>query len=147
VSFEQERANEDKLPQAMPDNASDCNLIGFPVVATLAGSTFMLRSAGFAFALLILAATAAPAETSSCGQGSELAAARQRWAAARQARVDPADAGKTCRAYGNNFYEAVQVRYAASLCDDSVHRQRSLNTLDAEIDAFNNLIAAQCTGS
>jgi hypothetical protein len=105
----------------------------------------MLRSAGFAIVLLILAATAAAAETSSCGQSSELAAARQRWAAVRQAHVDPA--GKTCRAYGNNFYEAVQVRYAASLCDDSVNRQRSLNTLDAEIDAFNNLIAAQCTGS
>jgi hypothetical protein len=107
----------------------------------------MLRSAGFAIALLVLAATGAAADASSCGQGSQLAAARLRWATVRQARVDPADAGKTCRAYGNNFYEAVQVRYAASLCDDSVNRQHSLNTLDAEIDAFNNLIAAQCTGS
>ena len=107
----------------------------------------MLRSAGFAFALLILAATAAAAETSSCGAGSELAAARQRWAAARQARIDPADAGKSCRTYGNHFYEAVQARYAASLCEDSVNRQRSLNMLDGEIDAFNNLIAVQCTGS
>jgi hypothetical protein len=107
----------------------------------------MLRSASFAIALVILAATAAAAETSSCGQGSELATARQRWAAARQARVDPADAGKSCRTYGNHFYEAVQARYATSLCEDSVNRQRSLTTLDAEIDAFNNLIAAQCTGS
>lgn len=38
-------------------------------------------------------------------------------------------------------------RQAASLCEDSVKRQRNLEMLDAEIDAFNNLIAAQCTGS
>src|SRR5262249_21185763 len=91
--------------------------------------------------------TGATADVSSCAQGSELAAARQRWVAARQARADPGDAGKSCRAYGNHFYEAVQARYAASLCRDSINRQRSLNMLDAEIDAFNTLIAAQCTGS
>src|SRR5262249_47638691 len=107
----------------------------------------MLRTASFAIALLLLPATGATADVSSCAQGSELAAARQRWVAARQARADPGDAGKSCRAYGNHFYEAVQARYAASLCEDSINRQRSLNMLDAEIDAFNNLIAAQCTGS
>ena len=107
----------------------------------------MLRSASFAIVLLILPATGAAADAPPCGQGSELAAARLRWAAVRQARVDPADAGKSCRAYGNHFYEAVQARQAASLCEDNGNRQRSLNMLDAEIDAFNNLIAAQCTGS
>jgi hypothetical protein len=107
----------------------------------------MLRSAGFAIALVILAATAAAAETSSCGQSSELAAARARWAAARQSRFDPADPGKICRTYGSHFYEAAQARQAASWCEDSASRERNLNILDAEIDAFNNLIAAQCTGS
>src|SRR5262249_25504076 len=101
--------------------------------------TAMLRTASFAIALLLLPATGATADVSSCAQGSELAAARQRWVAARQARADPGDAGKSCRAYGNHFYEAVQARYAASLCEDSINRQRSLNMLDAEIDAFNNL--------
>jgi hypothetical protein len=56
-------------------------------------------------------------------------------------------AAKICRAYGKNFYEAVEVRQAAALCEDSAVRKRNLDTLDAEIDAFNNLIAVQCIGS
>jgi hypothetical protein len=103
----------------------------------------MLRSATFAIALVILPAAAADA--SSCGQASELTAARARWAAVRQSRTDDSD--KTCRAYGNNFYEAVVTRQTASGCDDSDNRQRNLEILDAEIDAFNNLIAKQCVGS
>ena len=106
--------------------------------------TFMLRSVTFAIALLILPATAVDA--SYCGQSSELAAARARWAAVRQSRVDPADAEKVCRAYGNHFYDAVVARQAASSCEDSVSRQRNLEMLDGEIDAFNNLIAGQCIG-
>jgi len=81
----------------------------------------MLRSVTFAIALLILPATAVDA--SYCGQSSELAAARARWAAVRQSRVDPADAEKVCRAYGNHFYDAVVARQAASSCEDSVSRQ------------------------
>ncbi len=103
----------------------------------------MLRSATFAFALLILPATAADA--SSCGQSSELTAARARWAAVRQSRTDDSD--KICRAYANYFYEAVVTRQTASWCEDNVNRQRNLEVLDAEIDAFNNLIAKQCIGS
>jgi len=82
-----------------------------------------------------------------CGQSSELAAAQARWAALRQSRVGPAEAEKICRTYGKNFYEAVEVRQAAALCEDSAIRQRNLDTLDAEINAFNNLIAVQCIGS
>ena len=41
--------------------------------------------------------------------------------------------------------EAVEARQAASLCEDAINRQRNLEVLDAEIDAFNNLIAAQCS--
>jgi hypothetical protein len=40
-----------------------------------------------------------------------------------------------------------EVRQAAALCEDSAIRKRNLNTLDAEIDAFNNLITVQCIGS
>jgi hypothetical protein len=103
----------------------------------------MLRSATFAIAFAILPAAAADA--SSCGQASELTAARTRWAAVRQSRPDDSD--KSCRAYGNNFYEAVVTRQTASWCEDSANRQRNLEVLDAEIDAFNNLIAEQCIGS
>jgi len=108
-------------------------------------STDMLRILSLAIAVLIVAASAADA--SYCGQSSELAAAQARWAALRQSRVGPAEAEKICRTYGKNFYEAVEVRQAAALCEDSAVRKRNLDTLDAEIDAFNNLIAVQCIGS
>jgi hypothetical protein len=103
----------------------------------------MLRSATFAIALVILPATAADA--SLCGHASELTAARARWAAVRQSRTDDTD--KSCRAYGNYFYEAVLTRQTASLCEDGGNRQHNLEMLDAEIDAFNDLIAQQCIGS
>ena len=38
-------------------------------------------------------------------------------------------------------------RQAVSICEDGIDRQRTLDVLDAEIDAFNNLIASQCDGS
>jgi hypothetical protein len=141
ISLAQERANDDKPWQAAADNLSE------PLAfrSSPRWREFMLRS--FAIALLILASTAAAADASYCGQGSELAAARVRWAGVRQSRFDPADPGKICRTYGSHFYEAAQARQAASLCEDSASRERNLNMLDAEIEAFNNLIAAQCTGS
>jgi len=104
----------------------------------------MLRIVMFAIALLANSATASKAETSYCGQGSELAAARLRWAAARQSRVDPVDSAKNCRAYGILFYEAVTARQAVSICRDGIDHQRKLDLIDSEIDGFNNLIAAQC---
>src|SRR5262249_44125622 len=71
---------------------------------------------------------------------------RVRWAAARQSRVDAAQDEKRCRAYRIHFYDAVTARQAASICEDGIHRQRDLDLLDSEIDAFNSLIAAQCGG-
>jgi hypothetical protein len=41
----------------------------------------------------------------------------------------------------------VEARQAASACPDGLNRQRDVDMLDAEIDAFNNLIAARCSGS
>src|SRR5262245_66622495 len=108
-------------------------------------STDMLRILILAIPVQMLAARAAKA--SYCGQSSELAAAQARWATLRQSRVGPAEAEKICRAYGKNFYEAVEVRQAAALCEDSAIRKRNLDTLDAEINALNNLIAVQCIGS
>jgi hypothetical protein len=40
----------------------------------------------------------------------------------------------------------VTARQAATLCRDGIDRQRALDLVDMEIDAFNNLIAAQCGG-
>jgi hypothetical protein len=109
--------------------------------------TLMPRIAMLAIAILAIPATASNVDAAYCGQASELSAARLRWAATRQTHVDPGQADKICRAYGLLFYEAVVARQAASVCQDRVNRQRDVDILDAEIDAFNNLIAAQCSGS
>ena len=100
----------------------------------------------FVITLLINAVIVSKTDASYCGQGSDLAAARLRWAAARQSRVDPAQSEQKCRAYRIHFYDAVTARQAASVCEDDSDRQRDLNLLDSEIDAFNNLIATQCGG-
>jgi len=105
-----------------------------------------LRIAIVAIVLLITPGTASKADTSYCGQVSDLAAARLRWAAARQSRLDPAQDEQKCRAWGIHFYDAVTARQAASVCEDGSDRQRDLDLLDSEIDALNNLIAAQCGG-
>jgi hypothetical protein len=131
-AFGQELANDDKSRQA-------------PASDLMHSAWDMLRILTLAIAVMMVAASAADA--SYCGQSSELAAAQARWAALRQSRVGPAEAEKICRAYGKNFYEAVEVRQAAALCEDSTIRKRNLDTLDAEINAFNNLIAVQCIGS
>ena len=106
----------------------------------------MLRIAMFAIALVVIPATASKVEAS-CNQASQVAAARVRWAAARQSSVDPAHYDESCRANGNLFFEAVKARQATAICEDGIDRQRALEILDGEIDAFNNLIASQCGGS
>jgi hypothetical protein len=54
---------------------------------------------------------------------------------------------ESCRAYSHVFLEAVNTRHVASICEDGADRQRDLALLDADIDTFNNLIAAHCSGS
>ncbi len=106
----------------------------------------MLRIIILAVALLIDPAITAGAEMSGCSQLSDLSAARLRWAAVRKSRVDPGHSEESCRSYGSNFFEAVTTRQAASFCRDGVDQQRTLELLDAEIEAFNDIIATQCSG-
>jgi len=110
------------------------------------GASIVLGIALFVIALLFISPTTSKADTLNCAQISDLPAARLRWAAARQSRVDAAQVEKKCRAYRIHFYDVVTARHAASICEDDIHRQRDLDLLDFEIDAFNNLIAAQCGG-
>jgi hypothetical protein len=105
----------------------------------------MLRIVMSAIALLAISATTSKVDAAYCGQVD--AAARFRLALARQNGVDHAYNEESCRAYGNHFFEAAKARQAASLCEDGIDRQRALDMFDAEIDAFNNLIAAHCGGS
>jgi len=106
----------------------------------------MLRIIILAVALLIDPAIIAGAEMPGCSQLPDLSAARLRWAAVRKSRVDPGRSEESCRSYGSNFFEAVTTRQAASYCGDGVDGQRTLELLDADIEAFNDLIATQCSG-
>jgi hypothetical protein len=54
---------------------------------------------------------------------------------------------KSCRTNSGLFLEAVNTRQVASICEEGAKRQHDLDMLDAEINAFNDLIAAQCGGS
>jgi hypothetical protein len=108
--------------------------------------SLMLSVVPFAVALLVVPATAAKVEAY-CSQSSQIAAARVRWTVVRQSNVDPAHRDESCRAYGNKFFEAAKARQDVAICEEGVDRQRALEMLDAEIDAFNNLIASQCAGS
>jgi hypothetical protein len=96
--------------------------------------------------LLIDPAMASGADTSACSQLSDLPAARIRWAAVRKSRLDPDHGAENCRSYSSNFYEAVVARQAASFCRESIDRQRTLELIDSEINALNDLIAARCSG-
>jgi hypothetical protein len=106
----------------------------------------MLRIIIFAVALLIGPALAAGAGMSGCSQLSDLAKAQLRWAAVRKSRVDPYHSEESCRTYRSNFFEAVTTRQAAAICRDGAERSRTLELLDTEIEAFNDLIATQCSG-
>ena len=104
----------------------------------------MLRIIILAAVLLIDPALTAGAETSGCNQLSDLSAARLRWAEVRKKPVDPDHNEESCRSYRTNFFEAVTTRQTAAFCREGINRQRTLDLLDFEIEAFNGLIATQC---
>jgi hypothetical protein len=106
----------------------------------------MLRIIILAVALLIDPALTARAGMSGCSQLSDLSTARLRWAAVRRSGVEPGHSEESCRSYRSNFFEAVTTRQVASICRDGAERSRTLDLLDTEIEAFNDLIATQCSG-
>jgi hypothetical protein len=96
-------------------------------------------------AVLIDSATTAGAEMPDCTQVSNLSTARLSWAAVRKGQVDPAHNEEKCRSYATNFFDAVTARQAASFCKNGIDRERILESLDSEIEAFNDLIATVCS--
>jgi hypothetical protein len=107
-------------------------------------AAIMLRTIIVVVALLIDPALTAEAGMSGCSQLPDLSAARIRWAAVRKSPVDLGHIEQSCRSYRSNFFEAVTTRQAASFCRDEADRSRTLDLLDTEIEAFNDLIATQC---
>jgi hypothetical protein len=75
----------------------------------------MLRIAILFVAILPTAVTVSAVEASYCVQSFDLDAVRNRWAVARQSRVDAAHYDESCRAYGNQFFEAVTARHAGAV--------------------------------
>jgi hypothetical protein len=104
----------------------------------------MLRIIILAIAFLANASTISTAQAA-CEQSPEIAAARVRWALVRQ-HNEGASRLDSCRAYSSVFLEAVRARQVISICAQGAIRQRNLDMLDADIDAFNNLIADWCSG-
>ena len=104
-----------------------------------------LRVIVLGLVLLIDPATSSAAEMSGCSQFQNLSAARLRWAAARKGPVDPVHNEMRCRSYSAYFFEAVTARQEASLCKGR-DWQQTLEVIDSEIEAFNDLIAARCRG-
>lgn len=104
----------------------------------------MLHMIGVTLALLVFPATAATVDGAYCSQVYEGAVTRLRWAVAHQNTPDAAQIEGSCVIYRDQFYDAAVTRQTASRCEDSGIRQQTLSALDAEIEAFNELIAAHC---
>jgi hypothetical protein len=115
--------------------------------ASAIGVMIMLRIIAFLIAILAIPVTSSKAQALYCGQAFDVSAARVRWTVARRSGVDPSPDDARCHAYFHQFFEAVTARQTVSICGDGIDRQRNLEILDTEIDAFNNLIAAQCGSS
>jgi hypothetical protein len=96
-----------------------------------------------AILILVFFAPVSKSEVRYCGQPFDVQAARIRWTNARQSRPTSEEADQICRAYFNQFYEAVQARQAVSECAGG-GEQKDAEMPDGQIEAFNNLIATYC---
>ena len=108
----------------------------------------MIRIATFLLAAFLLAFLATPvmaAKVSYCTQAHDSAAARLKWALERQRNVITLQKDDSCRGYRTEFYEAAVTRQNITHCDEDDMRQSALEVIDAEINAFNDLIATYCS--
>jgi hypothetical protein len=103
-----------------------------------------LRSLVCAGLVLLVVAPVSKLEAGYCGQPFDVQAALIRGTNARQSRPKSEEPDQICRAYGNQFYDAVQERQAVSECAGGGERKKDIEVLDAEIEAFNNLLATHC---
>jgi hypothetical protein len=94
--------------------------------------------------LLLLVLTSAPlrAEPVSCGATPDTATTHPGLSKAHH--TDAKNPDEICRTFRIRLYEAVEARQAALACRASTDRQKRIELLDSEIEAFNNLIAVKC---
>jgi hypothetical protein len=107
----------------------------------------MIRIAPFllaAFLLVFLATPVMAAKVSYCAQAHDSAGARLKWALESQRDGKTLQKDDSCRAYRSEFYEAAVIRQNIRHCEQDDIRQRALEVIDTEINAFNDLIATYC---
>jgi hypothetical protein len=103
----------------------------------------MIRVGALLMALMITPATAGKMDISYCAQTPDAAAARLRSALALQQNTK-SQKDDSCRVYRSEFYEAAVRRQNITHCEQDDIRQHTLQVIDAEINAFNDLIATYC---
>ena len=97
-----------------------------------------------AFLFVFLASTVLAAKVSYCTQAHDSAETRLKWALERQGNGEALQKDDSCRAYRSEFYEAAVTRQNVTHCEQDAIRQSALEVIDAEINAFNDLIATYC---
>jgi hypothetical protein len=97
-----------------------------------------------AFLFVSLASTVLASNVSYCAQAHDSAAARLKWALERQGNGAALQKDDSCRDYRREFYEAAVTRQNATHCEQDAIRKSALEVIDAEINAFNDLIATYC---
>ena len=99
-----------------------------------------MRRILFLLASAAINASAIPAVAAECTP-KDIDASRARWELLRKQPGKAADKENICRAYAASFYESVTLRQVVAKCIDG---ERTLVTLDSEINAFNDLFASKC---
>jgi hypothetical protein len=107
----------------------------------------MIRIAAFLLVafFFFLATPVLAAKASHCAQAHDNAEARLKWALERQGNGETLQKDDDCRAYRSEFYEAAVTRQNIPHCEQNDIRQQALQVIDAEINAFNDLIATHCS--
>ena len=103
----------------------------------------MIRIAAILIIFLVTPAMAAKVDATFCTQAHDTAVVHLRWALAQQ-HDSELHQDDSCRVYRNQFYEAAVTRQDVTRCEQGDIRERALRIIDAEIDAFNDLIANSC---
>jgi hypothetical protein len=88
-------------------------------------------------------ASTIPALAAECTSIKDIDASRSRWELPRSQPAKAIDHEKMCRTYAASFHESVTLRQAEASCAGG---ERNLAVLDAQINAFNELLATKCGG-
>lgn len=97
-------------------------------------------------ASIAIDASTIPAVASECTSSRDIDSLRAHWTTMRAQPTRTADHETICRVYATAFYESVKLRQDAASCSRNTDPTRSLELLDLEIGALNDLLATRCGG-